>query len=106
MLPDRILCMGYNTNNQLVLAGFTPAEGQTGPGYLQGYVEVTWNIEAVLNSAAFGNMSTFTLEGAPVSNPGYNIRVNSNNTDLPEAANDTSEIQGVLNLTVTLYDVD
>ena len=106
MLPDRILCMGYNTNNQLVLAGFTPAEGQTGPGYLQGYVEVTWNIEAVLNSAAFGNMSTFTFEGAPVSNPGYNIRVNSNNTDLPEAANDTSEIQGVLNLTVTLYDVD
>ena len=106
MLPDRILCMGYNTNNQLVLAGFAPAEGQTGTGYLQGYVEVTWNIEAVLNSAAFGNMSTFTFEGAPVSNPGYNIRVNSNNTDLPDTANDTSEIQGVLNLTVTLYDVD
>ena len=106
LLPEKILCTGYNTENQLVLAGFTPAEGQTGTGLLRGYVGITWNIEAVLNSAAFGDMSTFTFEGAPVSNSGYNIRVNSNNMALPDNANDSSEIQGVLNLTATLHDVD
>ncbi len=106
-LPGRILCSGYNTNHQLTDAGLTYADGQSdSTGLVRGYVNIEWNTEEVIKAAgALQNGRELTFEARPVSNTGYRIRVNSNNTSLPENANDTAEISGILNMTVTVYDV-
>lgn len=111
VLPSRIYGSGYNSENKLVEAGFIPEESSPGSGIIKGYVEIKWdNIEQVIEGAinkAGGIKDNMTLafEAEPVSNEGYRLRVNSNNTLLNGDFNDTAEIDGILNLTVTLHDL-
>lgn len=108
ILPQRISGSGYNTNNQLVSAGVIPKNEPAGTGLIEGYVKIEWtNIDEVINKANLKEDVLFlTFEAQPVSNPGWLLCVNSNNKNLLDGANDTSEISGVLNLTVELHDLD
>lgn len=106
VLPTRIRCSGYNTGNELVNAGFT-IDGAHSTGGVSGFVNINWtNIEDIINDAgAIKENTSLTFEAMPVSNPGYCIRVNSNDSNLAEDSNDTAEITGILNLTITLHDL-
>lgn len=105
VLPDRIYCSGYY-GPELKDAGFEPADGQPPSGTVYGYVGIKWNIgEAVAGVDTVEDGLALTLKAEPVSNPGYRIRVNSNDHSLPEEANDTAEMDHLLNLTVTLHEI-
>lgn len=106
VLPSKIRASGYNTNNELVNAGFT-IDGSPSTGYVSGFVDIDWaDVEDIINSAGTIKENTsLTFEAMPVSKTGYCIRVNSNNPDLPDESNDTAEIEGILNLTITLHDL-
>ncbi len=108
ILPSRISCSGFY-NQQLKDAGFTP-ENEKAPlnGQVEkGYVNIDWaDVDGIINKAGeIKDNTALALEAVPVSNEGYCIRVNSNNKSLPEDGNDTSEIKGILNLTITLHDL-
>lgn len=106
ILPEKIEGSGYNTNSELQNAGLTLKEGYSGTGLVVGFVNIEWNIEEQLDKISECQFdSQYTFEAKPISNPGYLICVNSNNKDLPDNENDTSEIEGILNVTVTLKDM-
>lgn len=110
LLPSRIYCYGWysDTNQDLIKAGFTSVEGEPTNVGRPGYVKIEWkDVETVVNGIGIISDDTqLTFNAQPVSNPGYLIRVNSNNTSLPNTSNDTAEIGDVLNLTVTLHDMN
>lgn len=104
-LPGRIRCRAYYSQ-QLIDAGFVLAEGEAASGQPLGYVKIEWNVKEVIrNISAVYDGLVIEFDAKPVSNPGYLICVNSKNSSLPETANDTSEIDGILNLTITLHDI-
>lgn len=109
VLPNRIYCSGYNTDQTLVAAGFSadckPNE-IPGTGIIWGYVTLNWHdMEDIVRSAEINDGTQLTFEAVPISNSGYLLRVNSNNDDLNANYNDTAEISGILNLTVTLHEL-
>ena len=104
-LPRQISGIGYYSQ-VLIDAGFILPEGSPTLGEVEGYVNIKWNIEEVLSkNPGFSYGGTYTFDAKPVSNPGYELCINSKNKDLPENANDTSEIGGILNLTVTVHEL-
>lgn len=106
ILPDSICCSGFNGSNELVLAGLTPETTPPGFGLIRGYVDLYWNMEQVTDPVdTFHDGLTLNFEAMPVSNPGWNIRVNSNDPALPEDCNDTGERSGILNLTITFHEI-
>lgn len=109
ILPKQISCTGGNWGNALVAAGFEPAEGNSGTGTLQGYVNVLWDLSGI-SASMLRDGGSFTIYAQPISNPGYLIRVNTNDTSWKDTSADgvadTAESKAVLNLTVTLRQLD
>ncbi len=105
VLPTQIKCWGFYSQ-ELVDAGFTLAPDEVPSGKPYGYVRIDWgDIEEVVDKAGgIKDNTSLTFEAKPVSNPGYEICVNSNNTSLPDG-NDTSQVEGILNLTITLHEL-
>lgn len=115
VLPSRISCSGYY-NQDLKNAGFIPVDvnAPTDGTLKEGYVNIEWaDVENIIDSAGTIKENTsLTFEAMPVSNKGYRIRVNSNDPELDDSKhpekkdeNDTAEIDGILNLTITLHDI-
>lgn len=102
VLPSRIRGSGYNTNNQLVEAGFT-IDGSPSFGKVVGYVNIDWaDVEGVINKAGtIKDGASLTFYAEPISNDGYSIRVNSKLNDSVHTFNNPE----VLNLTITLHDL-
>lgn len=118
-LPKAIHGQGYVSSNDrnLINAGFQVDKGQPATGQLWGTVKIEWEISLKQEEYHVGDK--ITLFAQPVSNPGYVLRINANNGEkgsahpennneymLDSDNNDTSERRDVLNLTITLKDLE
>ncbi len=110
ILPKQIEGKGYNTKNELVNAGFV-SKNPGSESLIEGYVNIKWtNFEQVIRDA--GNIqdgTQLTFYAEPVSNNGYLLRINTNDSrykDTKGDAADTAEAYDILNFTVIIQDLD
>ncbi|MCI8715364.1 MAG: fibro-slime domain-containing protein [Oscillospiraceae bacterium] len=109
-LPKRIEGTGYYSPD-LINAGFELKPGAPASGSTTGYVQIIWNVADVINNAEWpiqgGTDLTFYAD--PVSKDGYLLRINTNDSAYKDNADDkadTAEAYDVLNLTVTIRDIN
>ena len=109
-LPKRIEGTGYYSSD-LINAGFELKPGAPASGSTTGYVQIIWNVADVINNAEWpiqgGTDLTFYAD--PVSKDGYLLRINTNDSEYKDNAGDkadTAEAYDVLNLTVTIRDIN
>lgn len=105
-LPKRIKGTA-SYDKVLVEAGFKDYTGTS--GMVEGYVDIEWKIQGVDTADAVSDGENLTFYAEPKSNPGYELRVNSNDANYKDSGNDradTAEASDILNLTVTVRGFD
>ena len=112
-LPKKILCTG-SYDQTLIDAGFTCKDNSATSGSsVEGYVNITWVLADSATSRVtpeLKNGMQLTFYAEPESKPGFLLRVNSNNPGYLDTSGtdraDTAEAYDILNLTVTVTDMD
>lgn len=111
ILPKQIEGTGSNKDNVLVNAGFVAKNSVPGTGTIEGYVKINWtNFDKVIQEAGQIKDGThLTFYADPVSNDGYLLRINTNDSSYIDStgdAADTAEAYDILNFTVIIQDLD